>query len=82
MFEEPRQSIEKVVRLTDAIDDAVEPADEPGNRVMVDNARLVRFAGPLFGLCSLILFPWIVITSIVLPSRQVSEKLRYRMGRL
>jgi hypothetical protein len=66
-------ALEAVAGKADALDDAVQPADEAGNRVMVDNARIVRVAGPLFVGCAAVLVPWIVITSIVLPSRQVSE---------
>jgi hypothetical protein len=67
------RAAEVVKHTAEALDDAVQPADEAGNRVMVDNARVVRLAGPLFALCAVVLVPWIVITSITLPSRQVSE---------
>jgi len=73
MFDEASRAAEVVKQKAEALDDAVKPADEPGNSIMVDNARVVRFAGPLFALCAVVLVPWIVITSIVLPSRQVSE---------
>jgi len=73
MFDDVSRAAEVVEQKAEALDDAVQPADEAANRVMVDNARLVRLAGPLFAVCAVVLIPWIVITSIVLPSRQVSE---------
>jgi hypothetical protein len=73
MSDDVSRAAEVVKQKAEALDEAVQPADEPGNRVMVDNARLVRLAGPLFAVCAVVLIPWIVITSIVLPSRQVSE---------
>ena len=54
------------------LDELVEPAGEPENVVLVDNARLVRWAGPAFALFSLILLPWIAYLAYSLPSRQVS----------
>ena len=39
------------------LDRMVEPAREPENDVSVDNARVVRWAGPAFVLFSLILLP-------------------------
>jgi hypothetical protein len=53
-------------------DGLVAPADEPENAVLVDNARVVRWAGPAFALFSLILLPWTVYLAYSLPSRQVS----------
>jgi hypothetical protein len=67
------RAAEVVAQKAEALDDAVQPADQASNRVLVDNARIVRLAGPLFALCAVVLVPWIVITSIVLPSREVSE---------
>lgn len=63
---------DKVTRLADAIDEMVEPAAEPGNEVAPDDSRLVRWAGPFFGLCSLVLIPWIIVIAATLPSRQLS----------
>ena len=40
--------------------------------MLVDNARVVRWAGPAFALFSLVLLPWIVYLGYSLPSRQVS----------
>ena len=37
----------------DKLDGLVEPADEPENAVLVDNARVVRWTGPAFALA-----PW------------------------
>jgi hypothetical protein len=58
--------------VADQLDGLVAPADEPENAVLVDNARVVRWAGPAFALFSLILLPWIVYLAYSLPSRQVS----------
>jgi hypothetical protein len=57
----------------DKLDELVEPADEPENAVLVDNARLVRWAGPAFALFSLVLLPWTAYLGYSLPSRQVSS---------
>ena len=51
-------------------DELVAPADEPENAVLVDSARLVRWAGPAFALFSLILLPWIAYLAYSLPSRR------------
>jgi hypothetical protein len=59
-------------RMAERLDELVEPADEPENAVLVDNARVVRWAGPAFAVFSLILLPWIVYLGHSLPSRQVS----------
>jgi uncharacterized membrane protein len=59
--------------IADKLDELVEPADEPENAVLVDNARLVRWAGPAFALFSLVLLPWTVYLGYSLPSRQVSS---------
>jgi hypothetical protein len=58
--------------VADQLDGLVAPADEPENAVLVDNARVVRWAGPAFALFSLILLPWIAYLAYSLPSRQVS----------
>ena len=57
--------------MAETLDDLVEPAPEPENAVLVDNARVVRWAGPAFALFSLILLPWIAYLAYTLPSRQV-----------
>ena len=56
----------------DKLDELAEPAAEPDNAVLVDNARVVRWAGPACALFSLILLPWTVYLGYSLPSRQVS----------
>ena len=58
--------------VIDQIDDLVPAAPEAENAVLVDDARPVRWAGPVFALFSLILLPWIVYLAFSLPSRQVS----------
>jgi hypothetical protein len=64
----PRDAEEVVGQL----DELVQPAPEPENAVLTDNARVVRWAGPAFALFSLILLPWTVYLAYSLPSRQVS----------
>lgn len=59
-------------RVFDRVDDLVEVADEPGNQVLPDDSRLVRWAGPLFAACALLLVPWIFVIAATLPSRQLS----------
>jgi hypothetical protein len=61
----PEQFVEK-------IDSLVPPANEPDNEVLLDESRLVRWAGPLFALCALILVPWTIYLAGTLPSRQES----------
>ena len=58
--------------VADQLDELVKPAREPENAVLVDNARVIRWAGPAFVLFSLILLPWIAYLAYSLPSRQVS----------
>src|SRR3712207_8138206 len=41
-------------------------SDEVGNQVLADNARLVRWAAPVFLGCAAILLPWIVIAAVTL----------------
>lgn len=48
-------------------------ADDIASRVLPDNARLVRWAAPLFLTCAVILLPWIGVVAATLPSRQLSE---------
>jgi hypothetical protein len=54
------------------IDELVAPAPEPENAVLVDQARIVRWTGPLFALFALVLLPWTVYLGESLPSRQLS----------
>ncbi len=60
------------VAMADQLDELVEPADEPENAVLVDNVRVVRWAGPAFALFALILAPWTIYLGYSLPSRQMS----------
>jgi hypothetical protein len=62
-----------VEQLAAKVDGLAPVSDEPGNQVLVDNARLIRWAAPLFALCALALVPWIVVLGITLPQRQLSE---------
>lgn len=66
---EPDLNPEHLVRK---LDDLVAPADEPENRVLVDESRLIRWVGPVFALFSVVMVPWIVYIAVSLPSRQLS----------
>lgn len=44
------------------------PAAEPENAVLTDQARVVRWAGPAFLACSLVLLPWTVYLAVTLPA--------------
>ncbi|MDQ2814489.1 MAG: hypothetical protein M3Z75_22170 [Actinomycetota bacterium] len=59
-------------RLLGKLDDLVAPAPEPENAVLIDQSRLIRWAGPSFALFSLVLLPWIGYIALSLPSRQLS----------
>jgi hypothetical protein len=54
------------------LDAVVKPAPEAENAVLTDEARVVRWSGPLFAVCSLILLPWTIYLAHSLPARQVS----------
>ncbi len=58
--------------LVDRLDMLVEPAAEPENAVVTDQAPLVRWTGPLFCLFAVILLPWIGYIAVSLPARQLS----------
>jgi hypothetical protein len=58
--------------LANRLDALVTPAPEPENAVLTDQARAVRWAGPLFALFSLIMVPWTVYIGESLPQRQLS----------
>ena len=58
--------------LVDKADDLVKPAGEPENAVLIDDARVVRWTGPLFAVFSLILLPWTIYLGASLPTRQES----------
>jgi hypothetical protein len=61
------------VRAAERVDDLVPPAPELGNEVLIDDHWLIRLAGPLFAVLSLLLIPWIIFLASVLPSRQLSR---------
>ena len=58
--------------LADRLGELARPATEPENEVLVDDARIVRWAGPAFAQISLIKVPWTVYLADSLPARQVS----------
>jgi hypothetical protein len=60
-------------RAAERIDRSVPAADEVGNRVPTDEPHIMRLAGPLFVLLSVLLVPWTVFIAVALPSHQVSE---------
>jgi hypothetical protein len=45
---------------------------EPGDAVLADDARVVRWAGPAFVLFSVIMVPWTIFLGYSLPARQDS----------
>ncbi len=49
----------------------VEPAPEPENQVLTDDARVVRWSGPMFAVFSVILVPWIIYIARSLPAREL-----------
>lgn len=48
-------------------------ADERGDELLADNARLVIWAGPAFILFSIVLIPWTIYLGFKLPTRQLSS---------
>jgi phosphoglycerol transferase MdoB-like AlkP superfamily enzyme len=58
--------------FVDKINAMVSPAPEPENAVFTDEARVVRWTGPLFVLFSLALLPWTIYIAGSLPAQQVS----------
>jgi hypothetical protein len=58
--------------LIDKLDGLVGPAAEPENEVLVDQARVVRWTGPLFVLFCVILLPWTIYLAAALPTHQLS----------
>src|SRR5450755_3748293 len=56
-------------RAARRVDDLVSPAPELGNEVLIDDHWLIRVAGPLFALLSVLLIPWIAFIALVLTSR-------------
>jgi hypothetical protein len=61
------------VRAAERVDELVPPAPELGNEVLIDDHWLIKLAGPLFAVLSVLLIPWIVFLATVLPSRQLSR---------
>ena len=59
-------------KIVSKINAMVTPAPEPGNAVLTDETRVVRWTGPLFALFSLALLPWTIYIAASLPSKQVS----------
>ncbi|MDQ2836609.1 MAG: hypothetical protein M3Y42_01430 [Actinomycetota bacterium] len=59
--------------VAEELDSLVPISDDVGNRVLPDNARLVRWAAPLFTVCALLMLPWIVLLGTTLPDRQLSQ---------
>ena len=57
----------------DQLDHLVDAAPEPENAVLTDESRLVRWAGPLFALFSLIMLPWTGYLGLTLPARAESQ---------
>jgi hypothetical protein len=64
--------IESIAQAAENVDELVPPAGELGNQVLIDDHRLIRLAGPMFTLLSILMIPWTVFIALVLPSRQVS----------
>lgn len=58
--------------IVSKLDALVEPAPEAENAVLTDEARIVRWTGPLFAAFSVILLPWIIYLAESLPGRQIS----------
>lgn len=58
--------------IVSKLDKLVEPAPEAENAVITDEARVVRWTGPLFAVFSLIMLPWTIYLALSLPDRQVS----------
>jgi hypothetical protein len=58
--------------IVSKLDALVEPAPEAENAVLTDEARVVRWTGPLFAVCSTILLPWTIYLAESLPGSQVS----------
>lgn len=58
--------------VVNKIDSLVPPADQPENKVFVDESRIVKWTGPLFALFSLILVPWTIYLGETLPAHQLS----------
>jgi hypothetical protein len=55
------------------IDEAVPVAKDPANAVVTDRHSAVRWAGPLFLFCGVVLVPWTLWLAVSLPSRAPAE---------
>jgi hypothetical protein len=64
--------VDALATAAERLDEAVPVADEVGNAVLTDNRRIMRVAGPLFVLLSVVLVPWTAFIAVALPSRQLS----------
>jgi hypothetical protein len=51
----------------------VGPNPEPESSLLADDSRIVRWAGPAFVVCSLVMIPWTIYLGYSLPSRQLSR---------
>ncbi len=54
------------------LDQLIQPAPEPENEVLTDDAQVVRWAGPAFLACSVVLIPWTAYLAATLPAREES----------
>lgn len=69
----PPAAVQAAERVAGRLEELVPVSDEAGNRVLPDNARLVRWAAPVFLGCAIVLVPWIVVAAVTLPSHQLSQ---------
>ena len=72
LAEPPADQVSEQEDIVVRLDSLVAPAPEPENDVLVDEARIVRWTGPMFALFSLILLPWTIYLGESLPTRQLS----------
>lgn len=59
--------------VADKVDDAFDVHASPDDTGLVADSRMVRWAAPLFLVCTLGLVPWIVLLGVTLPQRQLSS---------
>ncbi len=69
----PPAVVQAADRVVGRLELLVPVNDEAGNQVLPDNARLVRWAAPVFLGGAIVLVPWIVVAAITLPSHQLSQ---------
>ena len=72
LAEPPADQVSEREDIVVRLDSLVAPAPEPENDVLVDEARIVRWTGPMFALFSLIVLPWTIYLGESLPTRQLS----------